>query len=411
NPGVRLALERLAFGRYLEKWRALVFRFLKEFVRPAGRKFIRKPLHALATGGRLPGDLRHGEWTKQREASHEAERTAAPTGDEPCLLAEGPYLEEALGHFEHQNGDRLCLAPRPSAHLGPCRADAIASQHRHSRTKSVDTHPRPASGNPDPLRRRRARGDVSGAAVRRRLSGLQGPRERLAVAVGQERCPCSAGPTRWEAHVRSGPIVIGVLSLVLASCATMPTPQEANDAVLTLRQYEGWAWAVGIALIWADLVLPVPQTAVIAALGIIYGTLLGGLLGSLGLISSGLLGYGLMLTSARRFVQRFVGTQSLHKLESLFDQGGAWAIVLPRSLPYSVPEVMVFLAGLAGMRIGKFTAALSIGSVPTGFAFAAIGAGWADQPILALAVSYILPILLLPIALYRHTGRKGRSGL
>ncbi len=199
--------------------------------------------------------------------------------------------------------------------------------------------------------------------------------------------------------MRSGLIVIGVLSLVLASCA-IPTPQEANDAVLTLRQYESWAWAVGIALIWADLVLPIPQTAVIAALGIIYGTLLGGLLGSLGLITGGLLGYGLMLTSARRFAQRFAGPRSLHKMESLFDRGGAWAIILTRSLPYSVPEAMVFLAGLAGMPMRKFTAALTIGSVPTAFAFAAIGAGWADQPILALAVSYVLPILLLPIALY-----------
>src|SRR5499426_2918994 len=127
--------------------------------------------------------------------------------------------------------------------------------------------------------------------------------------------------------MRSGLIVIGVLSLVLASCATMPTPQEANDAVLTLRQYEGWAWAVGIALLWADLVLPVPQTAVIAALGILYGTLLGGLLGSLGLITSGLLGYSLMLTSARRLAQRFVGLRSLHRIESLFGRGGAWAII------------------------------------------------------------------------------------
>jgi uncharacterized membrane protein YdjX (TVP38/TMEM64 family) len=200
--------------------------------------------------------------------------------------------------------------------------------------------------------------------------------------------------------VRSGLIVIGVLSLVLASCATVPTPQVANDAVLTLRQYEGWAWAVGIALIWADLVLPVPQTAVIAALGIIYGTLLGGLLGSLGLIAGGLLGYGLMLTSARRFAQRFAWSRSLRKMESLFDRGGAWAIVLTRSLPYSIPEAMVFLAGLAAMPMPKFTAALTIGSVPTAFAFAAIGAGWADQPILALVVSYVLPILLLPIALY-----------
>jgi uncharacterized membrane protein YdjX (TVP38/TMEM64 family) len=199
--------------------------------------------------------------------------------------------------------------------------------------------------------------------------------------------------------VRSGLIGVGVLSLVLASCA-IPTPQEASDAVLMLRQYESWAWAVGIALIWADLVLPIPQTAVIAALGIIYGTLLGGLLGSLGLITGGLLGYGLMLTSARRLAQRCVGPRSLRKTKRLFDRGGAWAIVLTRSLPYSIPEAMVFLAGLAGMPMRKFTAALTIGSAPTAFTFAAIGAGWANQPILAFIVSYVLPILLLPIVLY-----------
>lgn len=200
--------------------------------------------------------------------------------------------------------------------------------------------------------------------------------------------------------MRPGLIAIGVLTLVLASCATIPTSQEANDAVLVLRNYESWAWALGIALIWADLVLPIPQTAVIAALGIVYGSLIGGLLGSLGLITGGLLGYGLMLTAARRFAQRLAGPRALQKMESLFDRGGAWAIILTRSLPYSVPEAMVFLAGLVGMPMRKFTAALTIGSVPTAFAFAAIGAGWADQPILALTVSYVLPILLLPIALY-----------
>jgi uncharacterized membrane protein YdjX (TVP38/TMEM64 family) len=199
--------------------------------------------------------------------------------------------------------------------------------------------------------------------------------------------------------VGSGLTEVGVLSLVLASC-TMPTPQEAGDAVLTLRQYEGWAWAVGIVLIWVDLVLPIPQTAVIAALGIVYGTLLGGLLGTFGLITGGLLGYGLMFTSARRFAQRFAGPRSLRKMEGLFDRGGAWAIVLSRSLPYSIPEAMVVLAGLAGMPMRKFTVALTVGSAPTAFAFAAIGAGWADEPILALAVSYVIPILLLPIALY-----------
>ena len=200
--------------------------------------------------------------------------------------------------------------------------------------------------------------------------------------------------------MRSGLAVVGIMALVLAACATIPSPQDANDAVLMLRKYDAWAWAAGIALIWADLLLPVPQTVVIAALGIIYGTVLGGLLGSVGLITSGLLGYLLMRTSARRMVQRFAGPRSLNTMESLFERAGAWAIVLTRSLPYSVPEAVVFLAGLAGMPMGKFTAALAVGSVPTAFAFAAIGAGWADQPILALVASYVLPILLLPIALY-----------
>jgi uncharacterized membrane protein YdjX (TVP38/TMEM64 family) len=167
-----------------------------------------------------------------------------------------------------------------------------------------------------------------------------------------------------------------------------------------LREYDAWAWAVGIALIWADLVLPLPQTVVIAALGIIYGTVLGGLLGSVGLITGGLLGYALMLTSARHIWRRFVGRQSLEKVDRLFERAGAWAIVVTRSLPYSIPEAIVFLAGLAGMPMGKFTMALTVGSVPTAFAFAAIGAGWAEQPIMALIVGYVLPILLLPIALY-----------
>src|SRR5262249_56125856 len=112
----------------------------------------------------------------------------------------------------------------------------------------------------------------------------------------------------------------------------------------------------------------------------------------------GLRGCGGRFSAGGRCAQRFAGSRSLRKMESLFARGGAWAIVLTRSLPYSIPEAMVFLAGLAAMPLPRFAAALTIGSVPAAFAFAAIGAGWADQPVVALAASYVFPILLLPIA-------------
>jgi len=194
--------------------------------------------------------------------------------------------------------------------------------------------------------------------------------------------------------------VIALLAVALTSCAPMPSAQEANDAIRMLREYDDWAWLVGVVLIWADLILPVPQTVVVAALGMMYGAVLGGVLGSVALVTGGLLGYGLMLTSARRVLKRFVRTQSIQQMESLFDRAGAWAIVLTRSLPYSIPEAMVFMAGLARMPLRKFTVALAVGSVPTAFVFSAIGAGWANQPILALMVSYFVPVLLLPVALF-----------
>jgi uncharacterized membrane protein YdjX (TVP38/TMEM64 family) len=199
--------------------------------------------------------------------------------------------------------------------------------------------------------------------------------------------------------------MVGAALLMLASCSgRIPTIDETNAAVSHLRDHDTWAWALGIGLIWADLILPIPQTAIIAALGIIYGAVVGGLVGSFALITSGLLAYFLMRTNARRCLVRLVGQRSLNKMDVFFDQSGTWALVLTRSLPYSIPEAMTFLAGLSCMPFERFLTAMVLGCVPTAFVFAGVGAGWADQPLLALAISYMLPVALLPVVF--HTMRK-----
>jgi uncharacterized membrane protein YdjX (TVP38/TMEM64 family) len=216
----------------------------------------------------------------------------------------------------------------------------------------------------------------------------------------------------WGGPVRLRSLLAAALLVQLPACAAeLPTIEEVNELVLTLREYRAWAWAAGIGTIWADLFLPVPQTSVIAALGIVYGAIGGGVLGSVGLVTGGLLGYALARRYGQRLVLPLIGERWLKPMESLFDRAGMWAIILTRSLPYSVPEATVMLAGLAGMPLGKLTLALTVGSIPTAFVFAVIGAQWHDQPLLALALSYALPIALLPLTLYLLRGRRGANGV
>ena len=59
------------------------------------------------------------------------------------------------------------------------------------------------------------------------------------------------------------------------------------------------------------------------------------------------------------------------------------------------------------MRASRLLIALALGGVPTAFVFAAVGAGWNEQPALALVLSYALPIPLVPLALYLLRGRSG----
>ncbi len=89
-------------------------------------------------------------------------------------------------------------------------------------------------------------------------------------------------------------------------------------------------------------------------------------------------------------------------------------VVLSRWLPL-MPEVVACLAGLSGMPFRRFLVALACGSVPLGFAFAAIGATGREAPWVALAVSAGLPpvlwALVRPGFLPRSRARSGENVL
>lgn len=173
---------------------------------------------------------------------------------------------------------------------------------------------------------------------------------------------------------------------------------ERIDSTLTLAgsiawlKLQGpWAAVAGLGLLVADVILPIPATIVMSALGATYGILLGGLLAALGSILGGLLAYGLARWLGRPAAIFLVGEAGLTQTEALFTKSGAWLVLTSRWLPI-LPEAVACLAGLARMPFRTFCGALVMGSLPLGFAFAAIGALASDQEALALGLSIVLPV-------------------
>lgn len=201
---------------------------------------------------------------------------------------------------------------------------------------------------------------------------------------------------------RRGAFALAVLVLLLLAGIIVPflVWGEKFDAVLSLegaqawmRHYGAWAWLAGIVLLIADIVLPIPSTVVMSALGWMYGWLLGGVIAAAGSFLSGLVAYAACRWLGRSAARWIAGEAGLQRGEDLFAKRGGWLVALSRWMPV-LPEAVACLAGLVRMRWRTFVLSLACGSVPMGFAFAAIGAVGQDHAGLAIALSAVVPVVL-----------------
>lgn len=168
-----------------------------------------------------------------------------------------------------------------------------------------------------------------------------------------------------------------------------------EEGLRRLEQFGGWAWLAAIALIIGDLCLPVPSTAVIAGLGMMYGPWLGGVIGGVGSTLAGLVAFAGGRWVGRPAVRLFAGDSDLEKLSRFFQRHGLWAIALSRWMPL-LPETLCCLAGTARMRTTPFLAALTCGSFAMGFAFGFLGMSYLDNPTTGLILSAAIPLAVWP---------------
>lgn len=160
-----------------------------------------------------------------------------------------------------------------------------------------------------------------------------------------------------------------------------------------LREVGPYAWLSAIGLLVADIALPIPSTAVMAALGMIYGPWTGGLIATGGSVLAGLIGYTLCRLFGRPVAQWLAGESMLAYGQGLFARAGGWLVALSRWQPI-LPEVIACLAGLSRMPLRVFVPALICGSAPLGFTFAVIGHNGQGQPVMTLLLSALAPLIL-----------------
>lgn len=158
-----------------------------------------------------------------------------------------------------------------------------------------------------------------------------------------------------------------------------------------------WAWAAGIGLLVADLVLPMPGTIVMAALGFVYGGWVGGSVALAGMMLSSMAGYGTGRLMNEGFVRRWLGDADFERGKKFFGDGGGWVVAFSRALPI-LPEVISCMAGTSRMPFGRFLLASACGNVPMAFVFALIGASGKDAPWWAVVASIVVPGILWLVA-------------
>jgi uncharacterized membrane protein YdjX (TVP38/TMEM64 family) len=206
-------------------------------------------------------------------------------------------------------------------------------------------------------------------------------------------------------------LIAGLVALILTPYFLWHDQMDAYFASEAYRQWlisaKPYAWLIALALIVGDLVLPIPTSPIMATLGVLYGTLLGGLIGAIGSVLAGITAYGVARLFGRRGIELLASEKELAEFRDFVVSWGTAGIIASRALPV-VPEVMTLLAGTAHMHFGRFVLALIVGSVPVGFLMAWVGES-AGQSSMLLLVMTLVPAGLWVVYLLAMGARQARK--
>jgi uncharacterized membrane protein YdjX (TVP38/TMEM64 family) len=160
---------------------------------------------------------------------------------------------------------------------------------------------------------------------------------------------------------------------------------------------------VGVGLLTADVVLPVPSSLVMVAHGALFGVVLGTLLSLLGGMGAAWLGFA-MGRRGGPVLSRFTSPEERRRVDHLIERWGALAVVVTRPVPM-LAETTAIVAGASPMGWRKLTLAALAGSLPPALVYAVAGSFAASFASAAL----VFVLVLLATGLFWLLGRRFES--
>ncbi len=149
-----------------------------------------------------------------------------------------------------------------------------------------------------------------------------------------------------------------------------------------------YAAAVGVGLLIADVVLPVPSSLVMIAHGALFGVVTGTLLSLIGSLGAALTGFAI----GRRgggWLEKIVTADDRARVERMLERWGALAIVVTRPVPL-LAETAAVMAGASAMSWRQLAAASFAGSLPPSLLYALTGSVAASFQNTTLMFTFIM---------------------
>ncbi len=193
---------------------------------------------------------------------------------------------------------------------------------------------------------------------------------------------------------------VALLSLAGFALLAVVEVQLLVDPSPFLARLGGASGALmGVGLLAADVVLPVPSSLVMVAHGALFGLVGGAVLSLAGRVAAAATGAAIGRGFGRRWLP---GDGGKARGERLVQRWGPLAVVVTRPVPVLAESVTV-AAGAAGMPWSLLVVATLVGALPEAVLYAAAGATAATFNNAALV---FLVVLALPGAAWAFWGRR-----